>query len=79
MHFLKARAAKRSAKNMTCPLLGQIPFDPAVGAGGDRGVPITIGQPESAQAKAFRKAAQWVAARISVLQAGQEKPLIEIS
>lgn len=66
------------SKEFNVPLLGRIPFDPAVGEGGDQGVPISIGRPESAQAKAFRSTAEWVAARISVLQAGAERPLIEI-
>jgi ATP-binding protein involved in chromosome partitioning len=62
------------------PLVGQIPFSPSVGQGGDRGVPISITQPESPQAKAFQSAAEWVAARVSVLNAGEaEKPLIQIS
>lgn len=61
------------------PLLGQIPFDPAVGKAGDKGVPICISRPESAQAQAFRKAAEWVAARVSVLNAdATARPLIPI-
>ena len=66
------------SKEFNIPLLGKIPFDPAVGQGGDQGVPISIGKPESAQAQSFRSTAEWVAARISVLQAGAERPLIEI-
>ncbi|WP_067894022.1 Mrp/NBP35 family ATP-binding protein [Nocardia vaccinii] len=36
-----------------CPLLGQIPFDPAVCATGDQSTPIVLGAPESATTKAF--------------------------
>jgi len=66
------------SKEFNVPLLGRIPFDPAVGEGGDTGIPISIGRPDSAQAKAFHATAEWVAARISVLQAGADRPLIEI-
>ncbi len=63
------------------PLLGQVPFDPAIGQSGDQGVPVTLAKPESAQAKAFQSAAAWVAARVSVLNAETEntKPLISVS
>lgn len=63
------------------PLLAKVPFDPAVGQGGDRGVPVTLSKPDSAQAKAFRSAAEWVAARVSVLNAKSEtsQPVIQVS
>ncbi len=66
------------SKEFDVPLLGQVPFNSAVGRGGDRGVPISLSDPDSVQAQAFRKAAEWVAARISVLHAGNEQPLIQI-
>jgi ATP-binding protein involved in chromosome partitioning len=66
------------SKEYDVPLLGQVPFDPAVGQGGDQGKPIVISKPDSAQAQAFRKAAEWVAARVSVINAGAESPLIQI-
>jgi ATP-binding protein involved in chromosome partitioning len=67
------------SKEYDAPLLGQVPFDPSIGQSGDKGIPIVIAQPESAQAKAFKKAAEWVAARVSVLNAATESPLIQIS
>ena len=66
------------SKEYEVPLLGQIPFDPSIGQGGDAGKPIVLGQPDSPQAKAFLKAAEWVAARVSVLNATTESPLIQI-
>jgi ATP-binding protein involved in chromosome partitioning len=66
------------AKQYDVPLLGRIPFDPAVAQGGDRGVPISLSKPESVQAGAFSKAAEWVAARVSVLNASSERPTIEV-
>jgi ATP-binding protein involved in chromosome partitioning len=66
------------SKEYNVPLLGQIPFDPSIGQSGDQGKPIVIAKPESAQAQAFLKAAEWVAARVSVLHAGADQPLIQI-
>jgi ATP-binding protein involved in chromosome partitioning len=62
------------------PLLGQVPFDPSVGQSGDRGIPISIARPDSPQAKAFKSAAEWVAARVSVLNAdaASQRPVIQI-
>jgi ATP-binding protein involved in chromosome partitioning len=67
------------SKEYDVPLLGQIPFDPSIGQGGDQGKPVVLARPQSAQAKAFIKAAEWVAARVSVLNAAAESPLIQIS
>jgi ATP-binding protein involved in chromosome partitioning len=77
--LFSGEGGKTLSQEFDVPLLGQVPFDPSVGQSGDRGVPISIAEPESPQAKAFMSAAEWVAARISVLNAGStEKPLIEI-
>ncbi|MBA2695453.1 MAG: Mrp/NBP35 family ATP-binding protein [Ornithinimicrobium sp.] len=45
------------------PLLGQIPLDVAVREGGDRGVPVVLGQPDSAAATALRAIARQLAGR----------------
>jgi len=57
---------ERVANKYGVPLLGQIPIDPAVREGGDRGVPVVVGQPDSLTAKAFREAARQAAARLAV-------------
>jgi ATP-binding protein involved in chromosome partitioning len=41
------------AGELGVPLLGQIPLEPALRAGGDRGIPVVVAEPESASAKAF--------------------------
>ena len=46
-------------------LLGQIPIEPAVRAGGDTGQPVVAVHPDSATAAAFTQAAQRVAGRLS--------------
>jgi ATP-binding protein involved in chromosome partitioning len=47
-------------------LLGQIPLGLEVREGGDKGVPVVIGHPESVQARAFRRAAEEVARHVSI-------------
>lgn len=47
-----------TAENLETPLLGQIPIDPNIRIGGDRGIPIVISDPESPAAKAFLSIAQ---------------------
>jgi ATP-binding protein involved in chromosome partitioning len=46
--------------------LGEVPLDLAVREGGDHGVPITAGQPDSPQAQAFQSIARSVAVAVSV-------------
>ncbi|WP_431970830.1 Mrp/NBP35 family ATP-binding protein [Nocardia sp. bgisy134] len=46
-----------------CPLLGQIPFHPEVGAAGDRGAPIVLAEPDSVAAGVLREVAQRLAVR----------------
>jgi len=58
------------------PLLGQVPFDPAVGDGGDRGIPIALSKPDSVQAQAFRKTAQHI--QQAVAKVGVQTPTIEV-
>ena len=48
------------AKKLKLPMLGEIPLDPEVRAGGDRGEPAMISAPTSQAADAFRELAQSV-------------------
>ena len=48
-----AGGGKRLADELEVPLLGEVPFFPAVLSGGDRGEPIVIGAPDSLAAKAI--------------------------
>ena len=57
---------RRVAAQYEVPLLGQVPIEPAVREGGDTGLPVVIGHPESATAKAFQHLAERVAARLAV-------------
>lgn len=57
-----AGGGERLASHFGIPLLGRIPIEPAVREGGDRGVPITVADPEHAVSKAFRGLASRVVA-----------------
>jgi ATP-binding protein involved in chromosome partitioning len=54
------------------PLIGSIPMDPAVRAGGDNGKPIVVSRPDSAPALALRSVAEFVAAALSVAALQQD-------
>lgn len=65
--------AREVAEHLNIPFLGELPLDPAIRAGGDAGVPVVVGQPDSPQAAAFRDLARAVAARVSVLSRAPEE------
>jgi len=50
---------------MGIPFLGAIPLDLAVRLGGDKGVPIVTGDPDSPQAEAFMEMARSIAGQVS--------------
>ncbi|MEO8083206.1 MAG: Mrp/NBP35 family ATP-binding protein [Ardenticatenales bacterium] len=61
------------AERMHVPYLGAIPIDMAVRVGGDTGVPIVVGHPDSPAAKAIAKIASDLAGHISVLTLSRPK------
>ncbi len=60
--------AQKATEELGIDFLGEIPIEPAVREGADRGIPVAYGHPESESAKAMERIAGNVAARISVLQ-----------
>jgi ATP-binding protein involved in chromosome partitioning len=54
------------AAELSVPFLGRIPLYEPIRVGGDTGVPITIGEPNSPAAQAFRAAAEKLAAQLSI-------------
>ena len=60
---------QRVADEFGVPLLGQIPLEMETREGGDAGVPVTVGRPDSAQAQAFRKIAAAATARVEAVSA----------
>jgi ATP-binding protein involved in chromosome partitioning len=70
---------KELATRFNVPLLGQVPLSVNVREGGDAGMPIVVGEPDSLQAAAFQEIADNVATQIS-LQAikGAGLPVINL-
>jgi ATP-binding protein involved in chromosome partitioning len=57
---------EKTARELQIPLLGCVPLEISLRQGGDRGLPIVLGEPESASAKALVAIAEQIAARVSV-------------
>ena len=68
------------AERYNVPFLGGVPIAINVREGGDLGVPVVIGDPDSAQAKAFKQIAQNVAAQVSIaaVKTNRELPVLNI-
>ncbi|MEW6738054.1 MAG: iron-sulfur cluster carrier protein ApbC [Acidobacteriota bacterium] len=54
------------ASRYSVPLLGKIPLSVGIREGGDLGVPVVAGAPDSPQARAFRQAAEALATQVSI-------------
>jgi ATP-binding protein involved in chromosome partitioning len=67
------------ANEMSVPFLGRIPIHEPIRIGGDTGVPIVIGEPNSVAAKAFRAAAERLAAQLSIASYKRAIPLTPIA
>jgi ATP-binding protein involved in chromosome partitioning len=70
---------EKLAGEMNVPFLGRIPIHQPIRVGGDTGVPITIGEPNSVAAKAFRAAAERLAAQLSIVSYKRPIPLTPIA
>ncbi|HWP81608.1 MAG TPA: iron-sulfur cluster carrier protein ApbC [Bacteroidota bacterium] len=57
---------RRTAEELGVPFLGEIPINTSIRIGGDKGLPIVIGEPDSAQAKQIRQIARNLAAQVSI-------------
>ena len=55
---------KKTSDELGVDLLGCVPLEIGLREGGDRGVPIVLGHPESASAKALREIAKAIAAKV---------------
>lgn len=57
---------EKTALELQVPLLGCVPLEIGLREGGDTGLPIVVGAPDSASAKALREVSQTIAAKVSV-------------
>ncbi|MCC6315457.1 MAG: iron-sulfur cluster carrier protein ApbC [Thermomicrobiales bacterium] len=70
---------RRVAAEHDVALLGEIPIEPHVRAGGDEGVPVVVSHPASATAQAFHHVAQRVGAQLAKdAMARPRKPMIRL-
>jgi ATP-binding protein involved in chromosome partitioning len=67
------------AGEASVPFLGRVPIYEPIRVGGDTGVPITIGEPQSPAARAFQSAAEQLAAQLSIASYKRPIPLIPVS
>jgi ATP-binding protein involved in chromosome partitioning len=70
--------AERTAKQYKIPFLGAIELDPGVRQGGDTGLPVALGGPQSAGAKQFYDIARQVAT-LAKEQSAKSQDILEIS
>ncbi len=56
----------KTSQELGVPLLGCVPLEIGLREGGDTGLPIVVGSPDSASAKALREIAQKIAGKVSV-------------
>ena len=70
---------KKAAEEMGVPFLGDIPINPLIREGGDKGKPILYADPECEEAKKIKEIARNMAAQISIRNMNTpEIPKIEI-
>ncbi len=62
---------RKTCESLNTELLGEIPLDTAIRVGGDKGVPIVAGDPDSAQSKAFMDAAATVKKKLEALESAK--------
>lgn len=67
----------RAAQEMNIPFLGEIPLVMELRSGGDEGVPMVIGKPDSDQSKNIREIARTLIGQVSTANAtrGMQKPI----
>jgi len=66
---------RKVAEKLGVPFLGEIPIDPRIVEGGDRGKPIVIGHPQSLPAKQFLQTAGALAQQVSIIDLSGQKPV----
>ncbi len=66
--------SKIASEELGVPFLGSIPLTPELSTSGDRGEPIIASRPHGPEAEAFRRVAQALAARVSVVAMARREP-----
>jgi len=72
--------ARKTAERMQIPFLGEIPLSTPIRATSDAGTPIVLSDPKSAAAQAFVRAAEALAAQVSIrAMEGELSPQIKVT
>jgi ATP-binding protein involved in chromosome partitioning len=67
---------RRKAEELKVPFLGEIPLEIGTRIGSDEGKPITVTQPDSAQAQAFREIGRRMVEQLKAM--GESRPAINL-
>jgi ATP-binding protein involved in chromosome partitioning len=78
-HIFDVGGGRRAAELMDISFLGDVPLELKIRQGGDRGIPVTVGHPESEESKAFMTIAGRVAARISQENVMRQAPVVKMA
>jgi ATP-binding protein involved in chromosome partitioning len=65
-HIFHHGGGETTARTYGVPFLGEVPLAVGIREGGDRGLPIVLGEPESPSGKAFAGIASRMAAQVSI-------------
>ncbi|MEY4167358.1 MAG: hypothetical protein RIR52_1182 [Acidobacteriota bacterium] len=79
-HIFGNGGGEALAERYGIPFLGSVPIALSIREGGDLGVPVVVGQPQSTQAQAFQSIARQVAAQVSIeaLTAPKALPVLDL-
>jgi ATP-binding protein involved in chromosome partitioning len=77
-HIFDSGGGKKAAEMMGIAFLGEIPLDLKIRQGGDKGLPVVVGHPDSPEAKGFMELATRVAARVSQENAQRQAPAVTV-
>ncbi|HEY0880152.1 MAG TPA: Mrp/NBP35 family ATP-binding protein [Archangium sp.] len=75
-HIFDTGGGKKASDMMEISFLGEVPLELSIRQGGDKGLPIVVGQPDGAEGQAFMGLAQKVAQRVSVENAARTAPSV---
>lgn len=78
-HIFDVGGGRKASEMMDMAFLGEVPLDLKIRQGGDRGLPVVVGHPESAETTAFMAIAGKVAARISQENVLRQAPVVKIA
>ena len=67
---------RKVAEAFEIPFLGEVPLELRVREGGDKGVPVVVGHPDSREAQAFMEMARNIAGRISTVNMRMKLPVM---